>query len=137
MTWVIILAAFMLINGYANAGDESFCTRISSQYKNREFAAKVPLYDTKIGLDGVVDLERDKEEIPEGKKFVVKRVKCGSSKITFVLDPLDHYYAKKNIEIYFKIPKKAQEGEQGMESFQKMTSFVFEEAQKAEPEKKE
>ena len=103
----------------------------------REFAAKVALYDTKIGQDGIIHLERDEEEIPAGKRRIVKRVLCGSRKITFVLNAIDHWAAKDKVEIYFMIPKWVQEGEQGMEAFQEMTSFVFEEVQKAEPEKKE
>jgi hypothetical protein len=132
MTKSRIIALFTLLalsGGVALAGD--VCWDLEQEIVGKTFVAKEPLYDTKVGLDGIIKLERDAEEVRKGDKFDVAKVKCGSSKIKLVLRP-DRYGG--DVEIYFVYSKVRRTEEGAMENLKKMMGYVFEEASEEEGE---
>ena len=120
VAWVIV---FALSGGAALAGDA--CRELQDEIVGKTFVAKEPLYDTKIDLNGIVKLERDKEEIDKGDKFTVSKVVCGSGKIAMTLHQAKY---KDDVDIYFKYPKTRRTEEGAQENIKRMMSYVFEEA---------
>ena len=93
-----ILPFFNLSGAYTS----DFCDQIEKEYEKRTLISKVSLYDTKIGINDIIKLERDKDEIPVGQEVLVKDVKCAIKKTTFTLEAINYSEAEV-VEIYFFI----------------------------------
>ena len=90
------------------------------------YVAREPLYDTKIDNHGIVDLERDKQEIPVGAEFKVLKVECDGGKLEVKLRQV----AEKKLEavdIVFRLSKAERQMPDALEQFQRMTDYVWEE----------
>lgn len=116
----VVLIAFPSL---AAADDE--CPKLTTQLQGRTFIAKKPLYDTKIAVEGIVKLERDKEEIPEGASFTVLKVDCKSKKVELTLRQ-NLSYKKDKVEVYFLFSAAQRAMPDADANFEKMMSYVFE-----------
>jgi hypothetical protein len=87
------------------------------------FVAKVPLYDTEISRHGIIELERDDEEIPPGVTLRVIGFDCNRNNIELTLGPLP---AGRKVDIEFVFPLVSRAQPDGMEVFKKMLDLVFE-----------
>ena len=110
----------------AIAGDLG-CSEITNAILGKTFVAKKPLYDTVIGPNGILDLERDNEEIPAGATCRVKDVDCGRSKIEVKLKQVTREKEFNKVEIEFKISNVERNAQDGIDRFQKMLAYVLEE----------
>jgi len=123
-----VLFVFIIAISLSSARAQSieFCWDVVDHYTNREYTAKVPLYDTKIQETGIKKLERDNEEIPRGAELVVMKVRCGKSATKFKLRALEHGGGKTKVEIHFKFRPGETSLESDLETFEKMVGYVFE-----------
>jgi hypothetical protein len=102
---------------------EPFCQNAIDELKPKTFLAKEPLYDTKIAADGILRLERDKQEIRKGAKVRVVDIECEKNKLELTLKPVD---GGSKVEIVFFLSVFERSSEKGKEIFEKMLSYVFE-----------
>src|SRR5687767_10436198 len=87
--WMIVLALAPLVSTSSAAqAVEPFCRDVLNELKPKTFIAKEPLYSTKVAADGIVDLERDKQEIRKGAKLKVVDIECEKSKLELTAKPL-------------------------------------------------
>ncbi len=89
------------------------------------YVAKEPLYDTKVDNHGIVDLERDKQEIPVGAQFKVLKVECDGGKLEIKLREVAPK-KKEAVDIVFKLSKAERQMPDAMEQFQTMMAYVWE-----------
>lgn len=108
------------------AAKDRACTEIGRQMVGVIYIAKEPLYDTVIGYDGIIKLERDKEEIRAGATCRVKDVECGRKKVEVTLKQVAGGREFNKVEIVFRIGDPERNTPEGMEAFQKMLSYVLE-----------
>ena len=123
----ITLLAFagLLIAFSPPAVADAECPELTAQLQGRVFVAKKPLYDTKVALEGIVKLERDKEEIPEGASFTVIKVDCKSKKVELALRQ-NLSYKKDKVEVHFLFTAAQRAMPDADGNFEKMMSYVFE-----------
>ena len=112
----------------AHAEDPT-CKEIRKMLVGKTFVAKEPLYDTKIDNDGIVDLERDKQEIPVGAEFTVLKVECEGNKLEIKLREVAEK-KKEAVEVSFKLSKAERKQPDAMEQFQTMMDYVWEDVPK-------
>jgi hypothetical protein len=101
------------------------CFEITRMLQNKTFVAKQPLYDTKIQNDGIIDLERDKEEIPLGAEFTVLRVVCDSKKIEVKIRQISPVKLDA-VEVRFLLSEAERYMPNAVNEFKKMMGYVFE-----------
>jgi hypothetical protein len=109
------------------------CLEFKSMLLGQRFIAKVPLYDTKIQNEGIIDLERDKEEIPKGAELTVLKVECETKKIEVKVRQV----APKKLEavdLRFFLSEAERYMPNAVEEFKKMMGYVFEIPQSGEAE---
>ena len=106
---------------------DSSCLAISREIVGKTFVTKEPLYDTVIGYNGIIKLERDKKEIRAGATCRVKDVDCGGSKVEVTLKQVAGAKEFNKVEIKFRISKHERNAPEGMDDFRKMLAFVLEE----------
>jgi hypothetical protein len=116
-----VFAAFVSFGGIAYAV-EPFCREAIDDLKPKTFLAKEPLYDTKIAADGILDRERDKEEIRQGARLKVVDIECEKNKLELTLKPVAGG-AKVEIVFFLSIFERREKG--GRELFEKMLGYVF------------
>ena len=106
--------------------DDPICVEIKQAVTNKVFVAKEPLYDTVVDNEGIVKLERDKEEIPAGARFKVLKVECEGGKLEIKLRQVA---AKKleAVDIVFRLTKAERQMPDAMDQFQEIANFVWEE----------
>lgn len=124
----LFLATLFVAALWAPAGHtaDAVCLEIREMIVGKTYVAKEPLYDTKIAIDGIVKLERDKQEIPVGAQFKVLKVECGSGKLEIKLRQV----AQKKLEavqVKFWLTKNMRMMPNAIEQFQTMTGYVWEE----------
>jgi len=105
--------------------DDPVCIEIKKMIVGNTYVAKEPLYDTKIDNDGILDLERDNQEIPVGAEFKVLKVDCEGGKLEVKLRQV----AQKKLEavdIVFKLSKAERQMPNAIEQFEKMMAYVWE-----------
>jgi len=125
---VVFLTILFVVTLWAPVGhaEDAVCVNIRGMIVGNTYVAKEPLYDTKIDNDGIVDLERDKQEIPVGAQFKVLKVECESGKLEVKLRQV----AKKKLEavdVVFRLSKAERQMPNAIEQFQKMMDYVWEE----------
>jgi DNA-binding transcriptional regulator LsrR (DeoR family) len=123
---IVAFVVFGLASGLSVA-QEDVCHQFASEVKGKTFVAKVPLYDTKVDMEGIVKLERDRQEVPEGKEFNVIKVSCGSSKIAMTIQQKASYKTSK-VDIYLLFKKTLRFDDDARESLKTVTDHIFEEA---------
>lgn len=119
----LLVAALWAPIGHA---DDAVCVEIRRMIVGNTYVAREPLYDTKIDNHGIVDLERDKQEIPVGAEFKVLKVVCDGGKLEVKLRQV----AEKKLEavdIVFRLSKAERQMPDALEQFQRMTDYVWEE----------
>lgn len=101
------------------------CLELGSILLGEEFTAKVPLYDTKVEVDGISKLERDKEEVPQGSKLVVLKVECEGKTLEVKIREIS---TKKTeaAKIYFRFSQRADDLPDPVGDLRKMMGHVFE-----------
>ena len=122
------LTALFVTVLWAPAGHaaDAVCLEIREMIVGNTYVATVPLYDTKIDIDGITKLERDKQEIPKGAHFKVLKVECEGGKLEVKLRQV----AKKKleaVEVKFRLTKNMRMMPNAMEQFQTMMDYVWEE----------
>jgi hypothetical protein len=88
--------------------------------------AKEPLYDTKVDNEGIIKLERDKQEIPKGAQFKVLKVECEGGKLEIKLRMVAHKKVEA-VEVKFLLTKNERLMPNAMEQFQQIADHVWEE----------
>ncbi len=133
--FLTVLALAVLLTAFpSQATADSDCPDLTAKLQGRTFVAKKPLYDTKIAQEGIVKLERDKEEIPEGASFTVLNVDCRSKKVELTLRQNASYKLDK-VEVHFLFTTAQRAMPNAEETFEKMMDYVFEDPKKSdEPE---
>lgn len=119
------MLAMLSMAGASLAEDEAFCLEAQAELKGQIFTAKEPLFETKIGLDGILSMERDGEEVRQGAKTILKKVECGSKRVAVTLRP-DGPGSK--VEIYFMISRDVRQDPEARKAFDRMMTFVLESA---------
>ena len=122
----LTLSCVAALWAYPLHADDAVCMEIKKMIVGQTYFAKEPLYDTKIDNDGILDLERDKQEIPVGAEFKVLKVDCEGGKLEVKLRQV----AQKKLEavdIVFKLSKAERQMPNAMEQFKKMMDYVWEE----------
>ena len=127
----VLFLALVVVVVPAEAEDPG-CIEITREIIGKTFITKEPLYDTVIGYNGIIKLERDKQEIRAGATCRVKKVDCGGSKIEVNLKQVAGGKEFNKVEIKFRISKAERNAPEGLDDFRKMLAFVLE-----EPESKE
>ena len=122
----VLFLALVVVVVPAEAADPS-CLEISRALLGKTFIAKEPLYDTVIGYNGIIKLERDKKEIRAGGTCRVKGVDCGGSKVEVKLKQVAGDKEFNKVEIKFRISKPERNAPGGMDAFRKMLAYVLEE----------
>ena len=120
----------VLTAGVASAKEE-FCVQAKADLKFEVFTAKVPLYQTKIWPDEIRKLERDEDEIRQGSKAMIKDVGCGAKRVEVTLKPDG---PGDSVEIYFYISRADRLKPGAREDFDRMMTYVFEDAPGAKSE---
>ena len=115
--------ATLLSVGTVALGAEPFCQNAIDELKPKTFLAKEALYDTKVAADGIVHLERDKEEIRKGARVKVVDIECEKSKLELTLKPVD---GGNKVEIVFYFSMLERGKENAKEIFDKMLGYVLE-----------
>ena len=105
--------------------DDPVCIEIKNMIVGNTYVAKEPLYDTKVDNHGIVDLERDKQEIPVGAQFKVLKVECDGKKLEIKLREVAPK-KKEAVDIVFKLSKAERQMPDAMEQFQTMMAYVWE-----------
>jgi hypothetical protein len=105
---------------------DKVCLEIREMIVGKTYVAKEPLYDTKVDSEGIIKLERDKEEIPRGAEFKVLKVECEGGKLEIKLRQVA---AKKldAVEVKFLLTKNERLMPNAMEQFQQIADHVWEE----------
>ena len=89
------------------------------------------MYDTKIDIDGITKLERDKDEIPKGAQFKVLKVECESGKLEIKLRQVAHKKIDAG-QVKFRLTKNQRLMPNAIEQFQTMMDYVWEVAPEEE-----
>jgi len=110
---------------------EDVCLTETSNLVGKRFVAKKLLYDTKVAVDGIKELEWDKEAIPEGAEFDVLEVICGGSTMKLKLRRVTEFKVDP-VEIEFLFDRKARQQPDARANLEKIMGHVF-----AEPETKQ
>jgi hypothetical protein len=126
-SWIVVVVVLVVLSAGTSQAEDA-CLEFRNKVTGKTFVAKEPLYDTKVSLDGIVRLERDKEEIRKGSKFEVLKVSCGGKNVELTLRESSVYKADK-VEVYFLYRKSVRHGEEALKNLEKIMSYVF-----AEPE---
>ena len=105
--------------------DDPVCIEIKNMIVGNTYVAKEPLYDTKVDNHGIVDLERDKQEIPVGAQFKVLKVECDGGKLEIKLREVAPK-KKEAVDIVFRLSKAERQMPDAMEQFQTMMAYVWE-----------
>lgn len=130
--FLAVLALVMLVTVFPSpATADSDCPELTTKVLGKTFVAKKPLYDTKIALEGIVKLERDKEEIPEGASFTVLQVDCSGKKVELTLRQNLSYKTDK-VEVKFLMTAAQRALPNAWENFQKMMDYVFEDPEESD-----
>lgn len=126
-SWLLVVPALLVLLTLlpSSAAADEDCPKLSASLEGRTFIAKKPLYDTKIAQEGIIKLERDKEEIPEGASFTVLNVDCGGKKVELTLRQ-NTTYKRDKVEIYFLFNRAQRAMPDADATFEKMMSYVFE-----------
>lgn len=109
----------------ASQAADAVCLEIREKIVGNTYVAIEPLYDTKISIDGIVKLERDKDEIPRGAQFRVLKVDCDGGKLEIKLRQV----AQKKldaVQVKFWLTKNMRMMPNAMEQFQTMMDYVWE-----------
>jgi hypothetical protein len=124
--FLTVLALAVLLTAFpSQALADPDCPDLAAKLEGRVFVAKKPLYDTKIAQEGIVKLERDKQEIPEGASFTILDVDCGSKKVEMTLRQNASYKLEKvEVKFLFTAAQRALPDADG--TFEEMMSYVFE-----------
>ena len=129
-----VLALAMFITVFPSQATAEYCPELTTMVLGKTFVAKKPLYDTKIAQEGIVKLERDKQEIPEGAPFTVLSVDCDGQRIKLRLRQNASYKLEK-VKVKFLFTRAQRELPNAEEIFEKMLDYVFEDPEKsAKPE---
>jgi len=134
MKKVVVLMIVLVCCGavVAEANDWS-CQEIKTGMIGQKYVAKKPLYDTVIFRNGRIDLEWDKEEIPEGATCQVVDVDCGRKKVEVTLRQVVGARFLDKVDIYFKIRRAERETPEGMKDYWVMVDLVLEKQEKTTP----
>jgi hypothetical protein len=108
----------------AVASDE-VCLKFKYLLLGGKFTAKVPLYDTKVEINGITKLERDKEEVPQGAMLQVLKVECEGDELEVKIRLVSEWKFEAT-SIYFRFPGKARQLEDPVGDLRKMMGHVFE-----------
>jgi hypothetical protein len=125
---IVFLSSLFVVALWTPVGDagDAVCLEIREMIVGKTYVAKEPLYDTKIDNQGIIDLERDKQEIPKGAEFKVLKVECEGGKLEIKLRQV----GEKKLEavgVVFKLSKSERQMPDAMEQFQTMMDYVWEE----------
>ena len=124
----ILLSTLFVVALWVPASDaaDAVCMEIRELIVGKTYVAKEPLYDTKVDSEGIIKLERDKEEIPRGAQFKVLNVECEKGKLEIKLRQV----AQKKldaVEVKFLLTKNERMMPNAMEQFQQIADHVWEE----------
>ena len=108
----------------AVASDE-VCLKFKYMLLGEKFTAKVPLYDTKVEINGITKLERDKEEVPRGAMLQVLKVECEGDTLEVKIRLVSEWKIEATT-LYFRFPGKARQLEDPVGDLRKMMGYVFE-----------
>ena len=122
--FVTALFAAILWAPVGQAAD-AVCLEIREMIVGNTYIAKVPMYDTKIDIDGITKLERDKDEIPKGATFKVLKVECESGKLEIKLRQVAHKKIDA-VQVKFRLTKNQRLMPNAIEQFQTMMDYVWE-----------
>ncbi|MGB3564093.1 MAG: hypothetical protein WBH85_02300 [Thermoanaerobaculia bacterium] len=124
--FLTVLALAVLLTAFPSlAAADSDCPELATKLEGRIFIAKKPLYDTKVAPGGIVKLERDNEEIPEGATFTVLDVDCSGTKVELTLRlKANVKHEKVKVKFLFTAAQRALPNADG--TFEEMMSYVFE-----------
>ena len=123
---LLTLLAFALVTiglPFRVAADQD-CPEITALLLGKTFVAKKPLYDTKISRDGIIKLERDKQEIPQGAELRVLNVDCGGKKVEVTLRQEAAVKLDK-VEIKFIFTAAERAMPNAEETFKTMMDYIF------------
>ena len=120
---IVCTFAVLIAAGTTARAAEPFCQQAIDELKPKTFVTKEPLYDTKVAADGILKLERDKEEIRKGAKVKVVDIECEDSKLELTLKPA---VGGKKVEITFFLSIFERRDEGGKALFEKMLGYVLE-----------
>jgi hypothetical protein len=124
---IAFLSTLLVATLWSPAGhaDDAVCVDIREMIVGNTYVAKEPLYDTKVDNHGIVDLERDKQEIPVGAQFKVLKVECDGGKLEIKLREVAPK-KKEAVDIVFRLSKAERQMPDAMEQFQTMMAYVWE-----------
>lgn len=122
----VLIAGMAVLSAVPALAADRSCHELKLKFEGTVFVAKEPLYDTVIGDGGILDLERDEDEIQPGSACRVKDIECGKKKVEVTLKQVDGSREFNEVEITFRIDKYEREGPEGMGRFQKMWDLVLE-----------
>jgi len=130
---IFLLTALFVVVLWAPAGHaaDAVCLEIREMIVGNTYVAKEPLYDTKVDSEGIIKLERDKEEIPKGAHFKVLKVECGGGKLEIKLRMVAHKKVDA-VEVKFLLTKNERLMPNAIEQFQQMADHVWEEVPEQE-----
>ena len=125
---VFFVTALIAAVLWAPAGHtaDAVCLQIREMIVGQTFVAKEPLYDTKVDSEGIIKLERDKQEIPRGAQFKVLKVECEGGKLEIKLRQVAQKKLEA-VEVKFLLTKNERLMPNAIEQFQQIADHVWEE----------
>jgi hypothetical protein len=129
---VLVILLFGLCTGLPQAVADDVCLELEEEIVGKIFVAKVPLYDTEVGFEGISKLERDKEEIPKGAEFTVLEVDCERKEIEMTLRQNVVGRKAGKVEIHLFFHQKERTKPDAREVLDTIIGHVFEKAEESE-----
>jgi hypothetical protein len=125
---LIIAVLFLSAGVISPLFAQDVCEEEKSALLEKTWVAKERLYDTKVGIDGIIKLEWDKEAIPEGAKFKILSIVCGGKKMSLTLrQDVDRKVPK--VKVYFLFRRESRQGPDAKEKLQTIMDFIFTESE--------
>ena len=128
---IVLVMLFSLCTGLFQAAADDVCWELEKEILGETFVAKVPLYDTEVGFEGIIKLERDKEEIPKGATFTVLDVDCERDEIELTLRQNVIGRKVDKVDIYLFFHKTERTKSDAREVLDTIISHVFEKAKES------
>jgi len=124
---IFVLTALFVVVLWVPSGHaaDPVCLEIREMIVGNTYVAKEPLYDTKVDNEGIVKLERDKQEIPKGAQFKVLKVECDGGKLEIKLRMVAHKKVEA-VEVKFLLTKNERLMPNAIEQFQQIADHVWE-----------
>jgi hypothetical protein len=130
---ILCLTTLLVAVLWAPAGHaaDAVCLEIREMIVGQTYVAKEPLYDTKVDSEGIIKLERDKQEIPKGAQFKVLKVECEGGKLEIKLRQVAHKKVEA-VGVNFLLTKNERLMPNAIEQFQQIADHVWEEVPEEE-----